>query len=167
MLIVTSHLRDLPGRAGALAQWPGPHLLVLHPGHDLTDTDLNDLEQVFFIYDLADEEPCNLSILRTVLLHSAARSRAPDGPFLFVHDNLTGKDMTRLLRETRGAGGLLRYEGADTADDIADGAHDLTLLLMSADVAENPLVMTFFRNMEPDLGPEHSRASLDMLQEHI
>lgn len=167
MLIISNQVSDLAARAPTLAQWPGPHLAVLHPGHGLSEGELTTLEKTFVLYDMADHEPCHLSLLRVVLLHAAARGWAPEGPFLFAAGDLSADAMADLMAEVHENPGLMRYEGAADDAALADGEADVSLLLLGQQVTETALVMTFFRNMEPDLSAVHTRASLDMLQEHV
>ncbi|MGB0410403.1 MAG: hypothetical protein ACPGFA_02345 [Pikeienuella sp.] len=167
MLIITSDFSDLPERAAHLAAWPGPHLLALHPGHGLSPSTLDELEKTFVLYDLADRETCMLSMIRTILLHADARGWSITGPFLFASHNQTDEQITALAAHAQANLGTMRFEGAADEGAIAAGETDLTLLLLGAEVSENPLIMTFFRNMEPDLAPEHTRTSLNLLQEHL
>ena len=167
MLIISSHVTDLPSRASALAEWPGPHLAVLHPGHRLTEAELDALEATFVLYDLADHEPCQLSMLRTILLHAAARGWVPEGPFLFAAGDLSAEAIADLATEAEENPGMMRFDGAADEAALAEGETDVSLLLLGQEAAETPLIMTFFRNMEPDLSAVHTRASLDLLQEHL
>ena len=167
MLIVSSHIADLSARAPVLAEWPGPHLAILHPGHGLSEPELTALEETFILYDLADEEPCQLSLLRVVLLHAEARGWAPEGPILLVSGEVGQDELSALALEADNDPGMMRYEGAADEDALASGEAELVLLLLGRHVTETPLVMTFFRNMEPDLSAAHTRTSLDLLQEHL
>lgn len=167
MLIITSDLADITRRAPMLAKWPGPHLAALHPGHEIPEDDLATLEETFALYDLADRVSCNLNLLRTIILHAAARGWPPKGPFLFVSGDVDDATIAALAREAVAAPLMMRFEGAEDPTALAAGEADLALLLMGEDAGESPLIMMFFGNMEPDLGPEHTRASLNLLKEHL
>lgn len=167
MLIVTSDYANLVARAPGLANWPGPRFAALHPGHGIPEEGLRTLQETFVLYDLADRVTCNLNLLRTMILHAAARGWQPAGPLLFVSGDVGGAEMTALAKEVVASPLMMRFEGAEDAAALADGAPDLSLLLLGKDAAESPLIMMFFGNMEPDLGPEHTRASLNMLKEHL
>lgn len=167
MLIISNHVTDLSTRAAVLAEWPGPHLAILHPGHGMSEAELTALEEAFVLYDLTDNEPCQLSLLRAVVLHAEARGWAPAGRFLFISGDVSEDDLPALATEADNDPGMMRYEGAADAEALAAGETDLKLLLLGYDAAESPLIMMFFRNMEPDLSVAHTRASLDLLQEHL
>jgi len=160
VLILTTEKTGLFDPGPDFAAWPGPACLCLLPGHGLGAGDISRAEERFLVFDFLPGPPSGLVLLRAVTGQVSRRAALPDGPLLFA-----AGDPDRVVFEGSGAAAAADPLVIEYGLNPDTGALDR--LLLGSGIMGNPLLLTFFANMQAELEEPYAADSLALLKEHL
>lgn len=160
MLILTAEKTGLFDPRPVFGSWPGPACLCLLPGHGLGAGDITRAEERFLVFDFLPAPPSRLVMLRAVALQLARRGPLPEGPLLFA----AGDPENTVFGECAGTAAadpsVIEYR-------LNPETGALDRLLLGAGITGNPLLLTFFGNMQVELEEPYAADSLALLKDHL